>query len=348
VGGRRRGPCSTTLAAVAGRREGPNPRHRPQDPQRAHRPGEAFHKVASRRWRAGPSSTLGSTVHATWHRPDSAPPRVRFMRSSRRREAIENRQTRRPGCGLERAICAAGPIRVQGEASGDVRSSGSRRARPRRARRGDPQGAKGRARSPRSMRASTRTASAVARFIRHRNRRGRNATRRPRCLRARYHAATHAENQVNQQQKRETIGRMAGNIAHDFNNLLGAIMMATASISAERAQADRSVVPGHHADQEESPTGRGAWCGSSWLLAQTTMASEGIDLGEGLSGDLTVLLLRRLIGDWRRDDQCSASARPRPVKATSAVRARSSSISRSMRRRMELASSSRLRTSKSG
>ncbi len=102
------------------------------------------------------------------------------------------------------------------------------------------------------------------------------------------------ENQVNQQQKMETIGRLAGNIAHDFNNLLGAIIMATDFL----LNAHRPTDPSFHDIMQIKQNANRAASLVRQLLAfsrKQTMRPQVIDLGEALS-DLTVLL-RRLIGE---------------------------------------------------
>src|ERR1700736_1990921 len=102
------------------------------------------------------------------------------------------------------------------------------------------------------------------------------------------------ENQVNQQQKMETIGRLAGNIAHDFNILLGAIMMATDFL----LNAHRPTDPSFHDIMQIKQNANRAASLVRQLLAfsrKQTMRPQVIDLGEALS-DLTVLL-RRLIGE---------------------------------------------------
>ena len=102
------------------------------------------------------------------------------------------------------------------------------------------------------------------------------------------------ENQVNQQQKMETIGRLAGNIAHDFNNLLGAIMMATDFL----LNAHRPTDPSFQDIIQIKQNANRAASLVRQLLAfsrKQTMRPQVIDLGEALS-DLTVLL-RRLIGE---------------------------------------------------
>ena len=102
------------------------------------------------------------------------------------------------------------------------------------------------------------------------------------------------ENQVNQQQKMETIGRLAGNIAHDFNNLLGAIIMATDFL----LNAHRPTDPSFHDIMQIKQNANRAASLVRQLLAfsrKQTMRPQVIDVGEALS-DLTVLL-RRLIGE---------------------------------------------------
>ena len=102
------------------------------------------------------------------------------------------------------------------------------------------------------------------------------------------------ENQVNQQQKMETIGRLAGNIAHDFNNLLGAIMMATDFL----LNAHKPTDPSFGDIMQVKQNANRAASLVRQLLAfsrKQTMRPQVIDLGEALS-DLTVLL-RRLIGE---------------------------------------------------
>jgi len=102
------------------------------------------------------------------------------------------------------------------------------------------------------------------------------------------------ENQVNQQQKMETIGRLAGNIAHDFNNLLGAIMMATDFL----LNAHRPTDPSFGDIMQIKQNANRAASLVRQLLAfsrKQTLRPQVIDLGEALS-DLSVLL-RRLIGE---------------------------------------------------
>jgi two-component system, cell cycle sensor histidine kinase and response regulator CckA len=102
------------------------------------------------------------------------------------------------------------------------------------------------------------------------------------------------ENQVNQQQKMETIGRLAGSIAHDFNNLLGAIMMATDFL----LNAHRPTDPSFQDIMQIKQNANRAASLVRQLLAfsrKQTMRPQVIDVGESLS-DLTVLL-KRLIGE---------------------------------------------------
>jgi two-component system, cell cycle sensor histidine kinase and response regulator CckA len=102
------------------------------------------------------------------------------------------------------------------------------------------------------------------------------------------------ENQLNQQQKMETIGRLAGNIAHDFNNLLSAIMMATDFLLSAHKPNDPSF---QDIMQIKQNANRAASLVRQLLAfsRKQTMRPVVLDLGETLS-DLTVLL-KRLIGE---------------------------------------------------
>ena len=102
------------------------------------------------------------------------------------------------------------------------------------------------------------------------------------------------ENQLNQQQKMETIGRLAGNIAHDFNNLLSAIMMATDFLLSAHKPSDPSF---QDIMQIRQNANRAASLVRQLLAfsRKQTMRPVVLDLGETLS-DLTVLL-KRLIGE---------------------------------------------------
>jgi two-component system, cell cycle sensor histidine kinase and response regulator CckA len=102
------------------------------------------------------------------------------------------------------------------------------------------------------------------------------------------------ENHLNQQQKMETIGRLAGNIAHDFNNLLSAIMMATDFL----LNAHKPTDPSFHDIMQIKQNANRAASLVRQLLAfsrKQMLRPQVIDLGEALS-DLSVLL-RRLIGE---------------------------------------------------
>lgn len=101
-------------------------------------------------------------------------------------------------------------------------------------------------------------------------------------------------NQVNQAQKMEMVGQLAGGMAHDFNNVLSAIMMANDFLLASHKPTDPSF-------QDIMQIKQNATRAASLvrqLLAfsrRQTLRPQVLDLGEALS-DLT-MLLRRLIGE---------------------------------------------------
>jgi two-component system, cell cycle sensor histidine kinase and response regulator CckA len=102
------------------------------------------------------------------------------------------------------------------------------------------------------------------------------------------------ENQVMQQQKMETIGRLAGNVAHDFNNLLGAIMMATDFL----LNAHRPTDPSFQDIMQIKQNANRAASLVRQLLAfsrKQTLRPQVIELSETLP-DLK-MLLQRLIGE---------------------------------------------------
>ena len=102
------------------------------------------------------------------------------------------------------------------------------------------------------------------------------------------------QDQADQAQKMDSIGKLAGGIAHDFNNVLSSIMMATDFLLTAHKPSDPSFQDimqiKHDANRAASLVRH--------LLAfsrRQTLRPQVLDLGEALS-DLSILL-RRLIGE---------------------------------------------------
>src|SRR5690349_9121715 len=102
------------------------------------------------------------------------------------------------------------------------------------------------------------------------------------------------ENQINQSQKMEMVGQLAGGIAHDFSNVLSAIMMANDFL----LNAHKPTDPSFQDIMQIKQNATRAATLVRQLLAfsrRQTLRPQVLDLGDALS-DLT-MLLRRLIGE---------------------------------------------------
>jgi len=101
------------------------------------------------------------------------------------------------------------------------------------------------------------------------------------------------QNQVNQAQKMDSVGKLAGGLAHDFNNVLNAIIMATDFLLNAHKPNDPSF---QDIMQIRQNANRAASLVRQLLAfsRRQTMRPQVLDLGEALS-DLTVLLQRLLL-----------------------------------------------------
>lgn len=103
------------------------------------------------------------------------------------------------------------------------------------------------------------------------------------------------EAQLQQAQKMESIGRLAGGVAHDFNNMLGVILgysdMALKKLSPDQPQFSLALQQIHHAAEHSVDLTR-------QLLAfarKQAVAPKVLDINQVLTGMLK--MLRRLIGE---------------------------------------------------
>jgi two-component system cell cycle sensor histidine kinase/response regulator CckA len=102
------------------------------------------------------------------------------------------------------------------------------------------------------------------------------------------------QNQFDQAQKMDSVGKLAGGVAHDFNNVLSAIMMATDFL----LNAHKPTDPSFQDIMQIKQNANRAAALVRQLLAfsrRQTMHPQVLDLGEAIS-DLS-MLLRRLIGE---------------------------------------------------
>jgi two-component system, cell cycle sensor histidine kinase and response regulator CckA len=104
----------------------------------------------------------------------------------------------------------------------------------------------------------------------------------------------HLQERLNQSQKMESVGRLAGGVAHDFNNMLG-VILGHAELALEKTSPDQ---PLHaHLREIRKAAGRSADL-TRQLLAfarKQTVAPRVIDLNETVAGMLK--MLQRLIGE---------------------------------------------------
>jgi PAS domain S-box-containing protein len=102
------------------------------------------------------------------------------------------------------------------------------------------------------------------------------------------------EAQLQQSQKMESVGRLAGGVAHDFNNMLG-VILGHAEFALDQVDPDQPL----HADLEEiQQAARRSADLTRQLLAfarKQTIAPQVLDLNETVAGMLK--MLRRLIGE---------------------------------------------------
>ena len=136
---------------------------------------------------------------------------------------------------------------------------------------------------------------ALGALLRHRGRGGRARDRGRHRLYARDHRAAHA-GEPDQPVAEDGDGRPARR-RHRARLQQRAVRHHDGErLPAERAQADRSVVPGHHADQAERQPRRDAGAAAAGVLAQADACGRRCSISARRCRDLT-MLLRRLIGE---------------------------------------------------